>query len=52
MEKGVIRFEPNISIRPVGATEFGTRTELKNLNSFRALERGTAYELCVSESVE
>jgi aspartyl-tRNA(Asn)/glutamyl-tRNA(Gln) amidotransferase subunit B len=45
MEKGVIRFEPNISIRPVGATEFGTRTELKNLNSFRALDRGTAYEL-------
>ncbi len=45
MEKGVIRFEPNISIRPVGATELGTRTELKNLNSFRALERGTAYEL-------
>jgi len=45
MEKGVIRFEPNISIRPVGAAEFGTRTELKNLNSFRALERGTAYEL-------
>jgi aspartyl-tRNA(Asn)/glutamyl-tRNA(Gln) amidotransferase subunit B len=45
MEKGVIRFEPNISIRPVGASEFGTRTELKNLNSFRALERGTAYEL-------
>jgi len=45
MEKGVIRFEPNISIRPVGTTEFGTRTELKNLNSFRALERGTAYEL-------
>ncbi len=45
MEKGVIRFEPNISIRPVGVKEFGTRTELKNLNSFRALERGTAYEL-------
>ncbi len=45
MEKGVIRFEPNISIRLVGASEFGTRTELKNLNSFRALERGTAYEL-------
>ena len=45
MEKGVIRFEPNISIRPVGVSEFGTRTELKNLNSFRALERGTAYEL-------
>jgi aspartyl-tRNA(Asn)/glutamyl-tRNA(Gln) amidotransferase subunit B len=45
MEKGVIRFEPNISLRPAGSTEFGTRTELKNLNSFRALERGTAYEL-------
>src|SRR5512143_4301138 len=45
MEKGVIRFEPNISIRPAGSTEFGTRTELKNLNSFRALDRGTAYEL-------
>jgi aspartyl-tRNA(Asn)/glutamyl-tRNA(Gln) amidotransferase subunit B len=45
MEKGVIRFEPNISLRLAGSTEFGTRTELKNLNSFRALERGTAYEL-------
>ncbi len=45
MEKGVIRFEPNISVRPAGLTELGTRTELKNLNSFRALERGTAYEL-------
>ncbi len=45
MEKGVIRFEPNISIRPVSSKELGTRTELKNLNSFRALERGTAYEL-------
>jgi aspartyl-tRNA(Asn)/glutamyl-tRNA(Gln) amidotransferase subunit B len=45
MEKGVIRFEPNISLRPAGSTEFGTRTELKNLNSFRALERGTTYEL-------
>jgi aspartyl-tRNA(Asn)/glutamyl-tRNA(Gln) amidotransferase subunit B len=45
MEKGVIRFEPNISIRLAGSAELGTRTELKNLNSFRALERGTAYEL-------
>ncbi len=51
MEKGVIRFEPNISIRPVGSTEFGTRTELKNLNSFRALERGTAYELKRQQAV-
>jgi aspartyl-tRNA(Asn)/glutamyl-tRNA(Gln) amidotransferase subunit B len=51
MEKGVIRFEPNISIRPVGATELGTRTELKNLNSFRALERGTEYELKRQQAV-
>ena len=45
MEKGVIRFEPNISVRPAGADELRTRTELKNLNSFRALERGTQYEI-------
>ena len=42
---GVTRFEPHLSVRPVGATELGTRKELKNLNSCRALERGTAYEL-------
>lgn len=45
MEKGVIRFEANISIRPVGSTELGTRVEIKNLNSFRAMERGITYEL-------
>ena len=45
MEKGVIRFEPNISVRPAGSAELRTRTELKNLNSFRALERGTQYEI-------
>jgi aspartyl-tRNA(Asn)/glutamyl-tRNA(Gln) amidotransferase subunit B len=45
MEKGVLRVEPNISIRPVGSREFGTRTELKNLNSFRVLADGTAYEI-------
>ena len=45
MEKGVLRVEPNISIRPVGSSEFGTRTELKNLNSFRVLADGTAYEI-------
>ena len=45
MEKGVIRFEPNISVRPAGSDELRTRTELKNLNSFRALERGTQYEI-------
>lgn len=45
MEKGVFRVEPNISLRPAGSKTFGTRTELKNLNSFRALAEGTAYEL-------
>ncbi len=45
MEKGVLRVEPNISIRPVGSSEFGKRTELKNLNSFRVLADGTAYEI-------
>jgi aspartyl-tRNA(Asn)/glutamyl-tRNA(Gln) amidotransferase subunit B len=45
MEKGILRFEPNISVRPRGSAELRTRTELKNLNSFRALERGAAYEI-------
>ena len=45
MEKGVIRFEANVSIRPEGSTDLGTRVEIKNLNSFRAMERGIAYEL-------
>jgi aspartyl-tRNA(Asn)/glutamyl-tRNA(Gln) amidotransferase subunit B len=45
MEKGILRFEPNISVRPLGSSELRTRTELKNLNSFRALERGTLYEI-------
>jgi aspartyl-tRNA(Asn)/glutamyl-tRNA(Gln) amidotransferase subunit B len=45
MEKGVIRFEANVSVRPAGSAEFRTRTEVKNLNSFRALERAVAYEI-------
>ena len=49
MEKGVIRFEANVSVRPVLAdyqsAPLGTRTEVKNLNSFRALERATLYEI-------
>lgn len=45
MEKGVLRVEPNISIRPRGSRTFGTRIELKNLNSFRALADGTDFEL-------
>ncbi len=45
MEKGVIRFEANVSIRPVGSDELNTRVEIKNLNSFRALERSVIYEI-------
>jgi aspartyl-tRNA(Asn)/glutamyl-tRNA(Gln) amidotransferase subunit B len=51
MEKGVLRVEPNISIRPSGSDILGTRTELKNLNSFRALADGTAYELARQATV-
>ena len=45
MQKGVMRIEPNVSVRPAGRQEFGTRVEIKNLNSFRALERSVAYEI-------
>jgi aspartyl-tRNA(Asn)/glutamyl-tRNA(Gln) amidotransferase subunit B len=45
MEKGVIRFEANVSIKRVDSATLGTRVEIKNLNSFRAMERGIAYEL-------
>lgn len=45
MEKGVIRFEANVSVRPKGETRLGTRTEIKNLNSFRALVRAVDYEI-------
>jgi aspartyl-tRNA(Asn)/glutamyl-tRNA(Gln) amidotransferase subunit B len=44
LEKGVIRFEANVSVRPAGSSEFGTRTEIKNLNSFRALTDAIDYE--------
>jgi len=45
MEKGVIRFESNISVREKGGHVLNTRVEIKNLNSFRALERATAFEI-------
>ena len=45
LEKGVIRFEANVSVRPAGSVEIGTRTEIKNLNSFRALTDAIAYEI-------
>ncbi len=45
MEKGVIRFEANISMRPSSSPELGTRTEIKNLNSFRSMLRALAFEI-------
>ncbi len=45
MSKGVLRMEPNISVRPAGSDELRTRTEIKNLNSIRVLQRATAYEI-------
>lgn len=45
LEKGVLRVEPNISIRPKGTDELNTRTEVKNLNSFRVLQLASKYEI-------
>jgi aspartyl-tRNA(Asn)/glutamyl-tRNA(Gln) amidotransferase subunit B len=45
MEEGSLRMDANVSIRPVGETTFGTKTELKNMNSFRFLERGIEAEI-------
>jgi aspartyl-tRNA(Asn)/glutamyl-tRNA(Gln) amidotransferase subunit B len=45
MEEGSLRCDANVSIRPKGSTTLGTRTEIKNLNSFRSIERAVAYEI-------
>ena len=45
MERGQMRVEANVSIRPRGSAEFGTRIEVKNMNSFRSVERAIAYEI-------
>ena len=45
MEEGSLRVDANVSVRSVDAAELGTKTELKNMNSFRFLERGIAAEL-------
>jgi aspartyl-tRNA(Asn)/glutamyl-tRNA(Gln) amidotransferase subunit B len=44
LEEGSMRFDVNVSIRPVGHAEYGTKVELKNLNSLRSLHRAVAYE--------
>ena len=45
MERGQMRVEANVSIRPHGSAEFGTRVEVKNMNSFRSVERAIAFEI-------
>ncbi|MCS6927832.1 MAG: Asp-tRNA(Asn)/Glu-tRNA(Gln) amidotransferase subunit GatB, partial [Candidatus Binatia bacterium] len=45
MEEGSLRCDANISVRPRGSTAFGTKTEVKNLNSFRAVEKALQYEI-------
>ena len=45
MEEGSFRCDANVSIRPVGSTTFGIRTELKNVNSFRNVQRAIDYEI-------
>lgn len=45
MEEGSLRCDANVSVRPKGQEKFGTRTELKNMNSFRNVERAIEYEI-------
>jgi aspartyl-tRNA(Asn)/glutamyl-tRNA(Gln) amidotransferase subunit B len=45
MEEGSLRCDANVSIRPAGSTEFGTKTEIKNMNSFRSVHRAIESEI-------
>jgi aspartyl-tRNA(Asn)/glutamyl-tRNA(Gln) amidotransferase subunit B len=51
MEEGSLRVDANVSIRPVGEATLGTKAELKNMNSFRFLERGIAAEIARQEAI-
>ncbi len=51
MEEGSFRCDANVSIMPRGASEFGTRTEIKNLNSFRHVEKALHYEILRQQAV-
>jgi aspartyl-tRNA(Asn)/glutamyl-tRNA(Gln) amidotransferase subunit B len=51
MEEGSLRCDANISLRPAGASELGTKTELKNMNSFRFIERGIRAEIARQEEI-
>jgi aspartyl-tRNA(Asn)/glutamyl-tRNA(Gln) amidotransferase subunit B len=45
LEDGSMRFDANVSIRPVGQEEFGTKVEIKNMNSLRSMQQALAYEI-------
>jgi aspartyl-tRNA(Asn)/glutamyl-tRNA(Gln) amidotransferase subunit B len=45
MERGSLRCDANVSLRRVGASEYGTKVEIKNMNSFRAVHRALEYEI-------
>jgi aspartyl-tRNA(Asn)/glutamyl-tRNA(Gln) amidotransferase subunit B len=51
MEEGSLRMDANVSIRPAGEATLGTKTELKNMNSFRFLERGIEAEIARQERI-
>ena len=51
MEEGSLRMDANVSIRPAGEATLGTKTELKNMNSFRFLERGIDAEIARQEAI-
>jgi aspartyl-tRNA(Asn)/glutamyl-tRNA(Gln) amidotransferase subunit B len=51
MEEGSLRCDANVSVRPVGERKLGTKTELKNLNSFRFLQKALEYEIARQISV-
>jgi aspartyl-tRNA(Asn)/glutamyl-tRNA(Gln) amidotransferase subunit B len=51
MEEGSLRCDANISLRPVGSSELGTKTELKNMNSFRFIERGIRAEIARQQEI-
>lgn len=51
MEEGSLRCDANISLRPHGQTTLGTKAEIKNLNSFRSVQRGIEYEVIRQEEI-
>src|SRR5574341_865067 len=45
MEEGALRCDANVSVRPIGQEKFGTKTEVKNMNSFKAVEKALSFEI-------